>query len=393
MRRIRARISHHDSAVRFRDELGVDVFLGAARFASGNSVAVDGKALRFKRAVIATGARPSHPPIPGLAEAGFLTNESVFTLTELPPKLAVIGGGPIGSELAQAFRRFGAEVWLFEETGHILPREDPDAADVLQRSLLSEGVHLVLESRITGIVRRGPQKVLTYTAAGASREVAVDEILVAAGRQPNVEDLGLENVGVDYDARAGVRVDDTLRTTNPRIYAAGDVCMNWKFTHAADFAARIVVQNALFGGLTPRKKLSSLIMPWCTYTDPEVAHVGLYEREARDRGIVVATFVVPLAGVDRAITDGEEEGFVKIHVRKGNGRILGATIVARNAGEMLNEITLAIAAKVGLKTIASVIHPYPTQAEAIRKAGDLFNRTRLTPLVKSLFSTWLRWTR
>ena len=393
MRRIRARIGHHDSASRFRDELGVDVFLGEARFASADSVRVDGATLRFKRAVIATGARPGHPPIPGLAETGFLTNETVFTLTELPPRLAVIGGGPIGSELAQTFRRFGAEVFLFEETGHILPREDLDAAEIVQRRFLREGVHLILDARVTGVTRRGAEKLLAYGSGGASREVAVDEILVGAGRVPNVERLGLEAAGVGYDLRTGVQVDDTLRTTNPRIYAAGDACMQWKFTHAADFAARIVIQNALFGGLTPRKKLSALVMPWCTYTDPEVAHVGLYEREARARGIEVATFLVPLSDVDRAITDGEEEGFVKIHVQKGSDRILGATVVAKHAGEMVNEITLAMVAKVGLGKIASIIHPYPTQADAIRKAGDLFNRTRLTPLVKGLFAAWLSWTR
>jgi pyruvate/2-oxoglutarate dehydrogenase complex dihydrolipoamide dehydrogenase (E3) component len=393
MRRIRARISRHDSAARFRDELGVDVFLGDARFSGTDTVAVAGKTLRFKRAVIATGARAAHPEIPGLREAGFLTNETVFTLTELPPRLAVIGGGPIGSELAQAFRRFGSEVFLFEETGHILQREDPDAAGIVQRSFVQDGVQLLLESRITAVTTRGREKAITYTAGGATREVVVDEILVGAGRIPNVEGLGLESVGVAFGPREGVQVDDTLRTTNPRIYAAGDVCMRWKFTHAADFAARIVIQNALFGGLTPRKKLSELVMPWCTYTDPEIAHVGLYEQEARAQGLEVATFTVPLSEVDRAITDGEEEGFVKIHVRKGSDRILGATVVAKHAGDILSELTLAIVAKVGLGTIASVIHPYPTQAEAIRKAGDLFNRTRLTPLVKRLFSTWLRLTR
>ena len=187
-----------------------------------------------------------------------------------------------------------------------------------------------------------------------------------------------------------MRVDDNLRTTNPRIFAAGDVCMAHKFTHAADFAARIVIQNALFFG---KKKLSALTMPWCTYTDPEIAHVGLYEHEAASRGLAVRTFSVALADVDRAITDGEEEGFVKIHVRKGSDEILGATIVARHAGEMISELTLAMVGKIGLGRIAGVIHPYPTQADAIRKAGDAYNRTRLTPVVKRLFSTFLRWTR
>jgi pyruvate/2-oxoglutarate dehydrogenase complex dihydrolipoamide dehydrogenase (E3) component len=219
--------------------------------------------------------------------------------------------------------------------------------------------------------------------------VAVDEILVGAGRVPNVDGLGLETVGVAYD-RDGVKVNDRLQTTNPRIYAAGDICLSEKFTHVADSTARIVIQNALFMG---RKTLSSLTIPWCTYTDPEVAHVGLYERDAEKRGIAIDTYVRPLAEVDRAVTDGEEDGFVKVHVRKGSDKIVGATIVARHAGEMISEVTLAMTAGVGLGRLAYVIHPYPTQAEAIRQVGDMFNRTRLTPRVKKVFAAWLRWTR
>jgi pyruvate/2-oxoglutarate dehydrogenase complex dihydrolipoamide dehydrogenase (E3) component len=354
-------------------------------------VTVGGTDLRFKRAVIATGARAAAPAIDGLAAAGYLTNESVFALTERPRRLAVIGGGPIGCELAQAFARLGSEVVLLHDSAHLLNREDEDAAAIVQAAFVHEGITLVLDATIAGVVRRGRDKVLQYASkAGGSGEVVVDEILVGAGRAPNVEDLGLDRVGVEWDARQGVRVDDGLRTTNPRIFAAGDVCLAHKFTHAADFAARIVIQNALFLG---RKKLSALVMPWCTYTDPEIAHVGLYAREAEARGIAVQSFVVRMADVDRAIADGDEDGFVKIHVRKGSDQILGATIVARHAGEMISELTLAMAGKIGLGRIAGVIHPYPTQAEAIRKAGDAYNRTRLTPTVKRIFSTFLRWTR
>ncbi|MEW6272658.1 MAG: mercuric reductase [Thermodesulfobacteriota bacterium] len=390
LRRIRARISRHDSARRFRDELGVDVFLGAARFASADTILVGDRTLRFKSAVIATGARAAQPPIPGLAEAGFLTNESVFTLTERPRRLAVVGGGPIGCELAQAFRRLGSEVTLFHKAAHVLNREDRDAAEIVQRAFEREGIRLVLRAEVKRVQPRGTDKVLLWSAGDEGGEVAVDEILVGTGRTPNVEGLELERAGVAWDAKRGVHVDDQLRTASPRIFAAGDVCMQHKFTHAADFAARIVIQNALFRG---RKKLSALTMPWCTYTDPEVAHVGLHETEAQRRGVELATFVVRLADVDRAITDGEEEGFVKIHVAKGGDRIVGATVVARHAGDMISEITTAMVGKVGLGTLASVIHPYPTQAEAIRKAGDAYNRTRLTPTVKRLFSAWLRWTR
>jgi len=393
MRQVRARLSEIDSAHRFRG-LGVDVFLGDARFSGPDTVTVGGGSgnttLRFKKAVIATGARAAVPPVPGLAEAGYLTNETVFSLTERPARLAVLGGGPIGCELAQAFARLGSRVTLLHTGDHLLNREDDDAAAIVQRGFEAEGVALVLRATVERVERAGAERTVHYrTAAGAPGAVAADAILVAAGRAPNV-DLGLEAVGVAYDPQTGVVVDDRLRTTNPRIYACGDVCLDTKFTHAADFSARVVIQNALFLG---RKRVSALTMPWCTYTDPEIAHVGLYERDARARGIEVDTWIQRFADVDRAVLDGEEDGFVKVHTRKGTDRIVGATVVARHAGEMLNELTLAMVAGVGLGRIASVIHPYPTQADAIRKLGDQYNRTRLTPGVKRAFTTWLRWTR
>src|SRR5438094_5114742 len=294
MRRLRARISHHDSAERFQRELGVDVFLGDARFTGPDTVTVGARTLRFKRAVIATGARASHPPIPGLAEAGFLTNESVFSLTERPAALAVIGAGPTGCELAQAFRRLGSEVVLFDAAPHVLVREAADAAEILQRAFEREGIRLVVSSEPRRVTRRGQQRVIEF----ATGEVAVDEILVGARRMPNVEGLGLEAVGVQWDPARGVLVNDRLQTTHPRSYAAGDVCMQHKFTHMADAAARIVIQNTLFLG---RKRLSALHVPWCTYTDPEIAHVGMYERDAARQGIAVDTFVTPLSTVDRAL--------------------------------------------------------------------------------------------
>ena len=390
MRRLRARISVNDSAQRFTSEKGVDVFLGEARFSGPDSIVVDGQTLRFKRAVVATGARAAHPPIPGLAEVGFLTNETVFSLTERPRRLAVIGAGPIGCELAQAFQRLGCEVTLLNDTPHILNREDDEAAAIVQRAFVRDGVRLVLSAELLSARRDGQDKVLRVRHREGEDDVRVDEILVGAGRAPNVDGLGLEVVGVQYDPQRGVQVDDYLRTTNPRIFAAGDVCMEWKFTHAADFAARIVIQNALFFG---RKRLSALHMPWCTYTDPEIAHVGWYERDAAKRGVAVDTYVRPLAEVDRAIADGEEDGFVKVMVKKGTDQILGATIVARHAGDMISELTLAMVAKAGLGTLANVIHPYPTQAEAIRQVGDMYNRTRLTPTVKRLFKAFLALTR
>ena len=387
MRRLRAHISHHDSAERFRD-LGVDVFLGEGQFSGSRTIQVEGKTLNFRKAVIATGARPVHPPVEGLAEAGFLTNETVFSLTECPSRLAVVGGGPIGCELAQAFRRLGSQVTIIEMSSQFLAREDPEASGLLAETFRREGIDVRLSTRLEKVTSTDTEKQLHLESEGKKEVLVVEEIFVGVGRAPNVENLNLEAAGVKYNKR-GVLVNDFLRTSNARIYAAGDICMKWKFTHAADAAARIVIQNALFLG---RKKLSSLTMPWCTYTDPELAHVGMYEREAREKGLEVDHFVRQLSEVDRGIIDGET-GFVKVLVKKGTDQILGATIVARHAGEMISEISLAIVAGVGLKTLSYVIHPYPTQTEAIRQTADAYNRTRLTPFVKKLFSTWLAWTR
>jgi pyruvate/2-oxoglutarate dehydrogenase complex dihydrolipoamide dehydrogenase (E3) component len=390
MRRLRAKISDHDSASRFR-ELGVDVFLGDGRFLGPDRVEVDGKVLRFKRAVIATGARPVDPPVEGLAEAGYLTNETVFSLTDLPRRLLVLGAGPIGCELAQAFRRLGSEVTLVGRAPQLLPREDHDAAAILAMAFERDGVQVRLGTTVQRVlVTPGRGKEIHLATGGRGEVIMTDEILAGAGRAPNVVGLGLEEAGVAYDERSGVKVNDFLQTTNPAIYAAGDVCLAHKFTHTADAAARIVIQNALFRG---RKRLSALTIPWCTYTDPEIAHAGMYESQAREQGIQVETFFRPLNDVDRAVADGEEEGFVKVHVRKGTDKILGATIVARHAGEMISEITLAMVGNIGLKTLGTVIHPYPTQAEAIRQVADAYNRTRLTPFVKGLFRRWLEWTR
>lgn len=388
VRMLRARISPNDSAKRFKG-LGVDVFIGEGRFEGPNTVKVDGKILKFKKAVIATGARAMEPPIPGLKKTGFLTNETVFNLTRLPKTLAVIGGGPIGCELGQAFAKLGSNVTLIQTEPQFLIREDPDAAAILAESFRADGIKVFLSSIVKEVSKNGTRKVLKIEKDGKINIFSADEILLATGRVPNIEGLDLEKAGVQYSNR-GVGVDDNLRTTNKNIFAAGDICMAHKFTHAADFAARIVIQNSLFKG---RKKLSALNVPWCTYTEPEIAHVGLYEREAQAMGIPLDTYTKDFKDVDRAILEGDDKGFVKIHVQKGTDKILGATIVCHNAGDMISEISVAMSSKVGLGSIASVIHPYPTKAEAIRQAGDLYNRTRLTPFVKKLFTKWLAWTR
>jgi pyruvate/2-oxoglutarate dehydrogenase complex dihydrolipoamide dehydrogenase (E3) component len=388
LRRLRADISPHDSARRFR-ELGVDVFLGSGRFSGRDTVEVAGQRLRFARAVIATGARASAPPIPGLDETGYLTNETLFSLTELPERLAVIGAGPIGCEMAQSFARFGSRVTLIETVCQVLPREDAEAAAFVDKAMRRDGV----EVRCGATVRAARQgadgsKVLVLERDGGDEEVTTDAILVAVGRAPNVEGLDLEAAGVAY-GRHGVQVDDHLRTTNPRIFAVGDISSPFKFTHAADALARIAIRNALFFG---RARASSLTIPWCTYTSPELAHVGLSEQDARERSVVIDTLRVPLEQVDRARLDGDE-GLLKVHVRKGTDKVVGATLVAPDAGNMISELTLAIGAGLGLATLAAAIHPYPTQSEVVKRAADAYNRTRLTPRVRGLFQRMLAWRR
>jgi pyruvate/2-oxoglutarate dehydrogenase complex dihydrolipoamide dehydrogenase (E3) component len=334
--------------------------------------------------------------VPGLDEVGFLTNETVFSLTELPGRLIIIGAGPIGCELAQAFRRFGSEVVVLSLDARLLPREDEDAASILAARFEREGIELALGAQLRRAERRGAKKVLVFERDGQEAEVVADEILLAVGRAPNVEGLELEAAGVTFDKK-GVQVNGRLRTTNRRIYAAGDVCSAYKFTHAADAMARIVLQNALFpfpfGG---RKKVSALVMPWCTYTDPEIAHVGLYRDEAIERGLSVTTLTVPLADMDRAILDdgvGEPDGFARVHVENRSGRVVGATMVASHAGEMIGEMALAVTEGLSIGSIAKTIHPYPTQAEAWKRLGDSWNRTRLTPRVRQIFERWFRWMR
>jgi pyruvate/2-oxoglutarate dehydrogenase complex dihydrolipoamide dehydrogenase (E3) component len=390
MRRLRAEISHHDSAKRCRDELGIEVFIGQGSFVGPDSVEVEGKNLVFKKAAVCTGARASALPIPGITEVCYLTNETVFSLTELPRRLAVIGGGPIGCELAQAFARFGSKVTMIEYVGHLLAREDADAAEIVQQALVRDGVELCLQTKLLQVTRRGNDKVISVEQDGHSLEISVDEILVGIGRSPNVAGLNLEAAGIAYDAKQGVKVNELLQTTNPRVYAAGDICFPYKFTHTADALARILIANALFMG---RQKTSTLTIPWCTFTDPEIAHVGMYEGDAQKQGMEVTTLTVPLADIDRAVLDGETEGFARVHLRQGTDKILGATIVARHAGEMINEFSLAITNGLGISAIGKTIHPYPTQAEVIKRLADAYNRTRLTPLVKKLFSGWLKWQR
>jgi pyruvate/2-oxoglutarate dehydrogenase complex dihydrolipoamide dehydrogenase (E3) component len=384
MRRLRAEISPVDSAERYSARLGVDVFQGRAVFTGTNSVEVNGRTLTFAKAVVATGGTAAIPNIPGLKDARYLTNGSIFNLTELPKRLGVIGAGPIGLELAQAFQRFGSQVTVFSRSDKIMPKEDPAAVEIVKKSMIKDGVTFALNStykRVEGRSEGQPVQVI-LDENGVEIPYDFDALLVATGRKPSVFGMGLETAGVEFDGRKGVLVNEKLQTSNPDIYAVGDVASAFQFTHMADFMARLVIKNALFFG---RDKVTDLLIPWATYTDPEVAHVGLYEKDLEERNIPYMTFTRQFAHVDRAIVDGETEGFVKIHVARGKGQILGATIVGSHAGDMISEISVAMQGGVGLGSLASVIHPYPTAAEAIRQCGDAYNRERLTPTVKGIF--------
>jgi pyruvate/2-oxoglutarate dehydrogenase complex dihydrolipoamide dehydrogenase (E3) component len=375
IRRLQTRLSRADSAYRLR-ERGVDLFFGTGVFAGPSQVTVDnGAALTFKKALVATGARPLRPQIPGLEEAGYWTNETIFNLEATPARLVVIGGGPLGCELAQAFCRLGSQVTIAQDEPMFLPGEERDAAQILAESMASDGVQTHLNTKVVGVRTEGKQKIVSLVSEDNKMTVQTDEILAGIGRVPNVEGMGLEAARVKYDTVSGIRINDFLQTTNPRIYAAGDVCLERKFTHMADATARMVLHNALLRG---RYRLSALTVPWCTYTDPEIAHVGLYVREAREQSIPVNTFTILMHDVDRAVTDGDEAGFLKIHLREGTDKILGATIVARRAGEMINELSLAITAGIGLRKLGRVVHAYPTQSLAVKMAADAYHRQRLS---------------
>jgi len=388
MRRLRARIAPNDSFERFSG-LGVDMYMGDAKFVSATRVEVNGTTLDFSKALIATGARAAVPAIPGLADAGFFTNETVFNLTSLPKRWLVLGAGPIGCELAQSFKRFGADVTVLALDGRLLPREDPDASAVLSSRFANEGIRTELGVKPLRVERTGEVRRVSFERDGKTETMEVDAILVATGRAPNVENLGLEKAGVAFDRR-GITVDDSLQSSNARIYASGDVAGRWQFTHAADAMSRIVLQNALFWG---RKKASTLTIPWATYTDPEIAHVGLLHSEAAERAEEVVTYTVHLNDVDRAILESDEEGFARVYAERKSGRILGATLVGRDAGDLIGEMALAVTQKLTLGQLAATVHPYPTRAEAWKRLGDTHSRTRLTPFVKRLFERLLAWQR
>jgi pyruvate/2-oxoglutarate dehydrogenase complex dihydrolipoamide dehydrogenase (E3) component len=363
----RERVAHHDDPERFR-QMGVEVQFGSARFVGPDTLEVEGVGLlRSKRIVIATGARPSIPPIPGLEEAGYETHETVFDMTEMPNRLAILGAGPIGLEFAQTFSRLGAQVTVLEMLDRILPKEDTDVAKTLLGLLENEGIAVQLSSKVVSVETDGGAKVL-LTEDG--RRFTADQILVAVGRRPNTERLDLEKAGVETSGGA-VKVDPTLRTTNPKVWASGDVTGGLQFTHVADYMSKLVLRNSIFPF---RSRADYRHVPWVTYTDPEVAHVGLSEEDADEKG--GRTYTYEFEDLDRAITDSETAGFVKISADK-KGRILGASILGHGAGNLMQPIVLAMKNGLRISKLSDVIYPYPTMVEGVKRAADVYQRARL----------------
>jgi pyruvate/2-oxoglutarate dehydrogenase complex dihydrolipoamide dehydrogenase (E3) component len=382
MRRLRAQISHHDSAQRFTS-LGVDVFFGDAKFVSPHAIEVAGTRLDFRRCVIASGGRARPLDVPGAQEVGYLTNETVFSLTALPPRLIVIGGGPIGCELAQAFAAFGSQVTLLERGTRLLSRAEPDAAALVAEQFARDGVQVQYNVQLKRLESDAGGKRVVVERDGQELSLETDELLVAVGRIANVEGLELAVAGVEQNKR-GVVVDDFLRTSNPHILAAGDVAGSYQFTHAADAMARICIQNAFFFG---RKRLSGLIVPSTTYTTPQVAGIGLTAAQCAQQNLAIDTYREELKNVDRAILDGELAGFALVHCRRGTGQVVGATIVNEHAGDMIGELSLLMTSKLSLAALSNAIHCYPTHVEILKRLGDQYQRARLTPRIAS----WLRW--
>ena len=366
---------------------GVDVYFGHARFVARDAVDVEGRRLAFRRAVLATGTRPAVPPVPGLEAAGFLTPDTLFEQESLGARVLVLGAGPAGSELSQALAWLGCQVTLTDAAGRVLPKEDPDASAVLAIAFGKAGVQVRVGAAVSHVERRADQQVEIGATAlrvhwPGQDPVTADVVVVAAGRLPNVEDLALEVGGIEAGP-VGVRVDDHLRTTNRRVYGAGDVAVPWRFTHAADATARVAVQNALFFG---RRRVSTLTVPWCTYTMPEVAHVGVDGAQASASGI--ASLTVPFSELDRAVLDDAREGFLRVYHR--GGRLCGATAVGAHAGDLIALLALVMDARVPLSRLSSFVAPYPTWAGAVRQAGDAFQRGRVTPTARRLLRMVLR---
>ncbi|MEC3975851.1 dihydrolipoyl dehydrogenase family protein [Amycolatopsis sp. H20-H5] len=373
------RIEPVDSPQALRDA-GADVILGDAVFTGPDEVQVGTQRLRFRHALIATGSSPALPPVPGLPDIEPLTSDTVWELTRLPRRLVVLGGGPIGCELAQAFARLGSEVTIIETLDRLIPREEPAASAVLTARLREEGVRVLTGTTVIKASGAPPEVELETTGTDGTVTLTADQMLVATGRRPRTDDLGLTAAGVDLDAHGYVNVDTALRTSNPAIYAGGDVTGGPAFTHVAGIHGSIAASNAVLG---PFRRTKHDTMPWVTFTDPEIAHVGLTEAQARQRhGDTVRVRVHHHSHVDRAITDEDTDGFTHV-VLDGKGRILGGTIVAPRAGEMLAELSAVLAKGGRLRDIGPVVHAYPTWADSVWNAAlDELSATLATPAIR-----------
>ena len=389
MSRVKAvigRIYHAESPDSLRSE-GTDVIIGAARFQDSRTIAVDGRALTARRFLICTGASPAVPPIPGIETAGYLTYETVWDLAVLPERLAIVGAGPVGCELAQAFNRFGSSVTLVEAADRVLPQDDPETSEVIGRVLADEGIYLRAGNSLAS-AEKVPDGVRLSLAGGG--QVEADAVLLAVGRRANLKGLHLESAGVAHDHR-GITVTPHLRTNRRNIYAAGDCIGGYQFTHYAAYQGFVAVRNA-FLPLNQRAVLP--YVPWATFTDPEAAQVGLTEAQARERhGAGVAAGRFPLSKVDRATTDGATGGFIKL-VYRPNGRLLGATVVAPHAGEMIHEFAVALDRSLKLADLARTIHVYPTYGTGVQQlARDLTVERILGGRVGRLARKLARWGR
>lgn len=382
LRKLRSEISYHDSTKRFADDLGVDVYLGHAKFVDKTTIVVNGQALKFSKCCIATGARPRVPQINGLERVKFYTSETIFNLNSLPPRLVFLGGGPINCELAQAFARFGSIVTLVTQGDRILRKEEPNVSELMEAVFAEEGITIIKSSSISIVEQISEGEtfpVLKMTLSGSTNfTIEAEALMIGVGRTANTEGLGLEEAGVEYND-SGIKVNDFLQTTTGDIYAIGDCATDKQFTHAADAMARLVLKNALFFG---RSTFSSLVIPRVTYTDPEVAATGMSLHELDTSGTQYRVYEKPFSGLDRAIVDSETRGFIKIYCKAKSDDILGAVIVGARAGEVINEITLAITQKIGLQSLAGVIHPYPTYGEAVKHLADRCRREKLSTKAK-----------
>jgi pyruvate/2-oxoglutarate dehydrogenase complex dihydrolipoamide dehydrogenase (E3) component/uncharacterized membrane protein YdjX (TVP38/TMEM64 family) len=384
-------IEPHDSVERFT-ELGVDCVQGEARIVSPWEVEVNGGRLVARNIIIASGARPRIPDIPGLQEIDYLTSDSVWELREAPGRLLVLGAGPIGCELAQALARLGCEVTLATHAGRVLPREDPEVSEQVHLAFERQGISVLLGHEPVGLRKNGAESDCLFSYAGTERKVVFDRLLLAVGRSPNVEGLGLEELGIDCSARGTIEVDEYLRTAIPGIYACGDVAGPYQFTHMASHQAWYATVNALFGRFR-RFKVDYSVVPWATFTDPEVARVGLNESEAAQHGINCEVTRYDIADLDRAIADGEAHGFVKVLTEPGRDRILGATIVGYHAGELISEFVMAMKHGIGLNKILGTIHIYPTLGESNKFLAGEWRKARKPERLLSLVQRYHRWRR